>query len=393
MTSTNQGRGGDGLYRKRNIWYFRVVDWTGKRRSISTKTRVYSEALTKRREHLEAIKQGAAPAGSGHLLMKDAAQRWLDRRLLDAVYETAKAYKNRVKQITAILGALPIGSINADTLRRYQIERRSAGMAPASVNAETRAIAGIMKENKLWIRLREDFHKLREPETGGRRVTEDEMERLLKVADTRRDVSVIFLVMRLMIETGMRHKEVRMLKCESIDLDRNSIVIERVATKTNSGVRVIPMTALARVIASDLLDRASEMGATKPAHCLFPGIEFKKQDGKLRRIPNPLVPQLSFGGAWRTLRRLAGVDKTLRIHDLRHHMATDLAEAGVPSAVAMRLMGWSSTEMRKRYEHVQDSSLRRGMDTLTAHRAIVAPRPEPESRQSNVIPFARARAR
>jgi integrase len=82
----------------------------------------------------------------------------------------------------------------------------------------------------------------------------------------------------------------------------------------------------------------------------------------------PDVCQASFGDAWRTLRKMAKVDGTLRIHDLRHHVASDMAEAGVPGAVAMRLMGWVSPRVRKRYEHIQDKALREGMEQLQAMR-------------------------
>ena len=34
----------------------------------------------------------------------------------------------------------------------------------------------------------------------------------------------------------------------------------------------------------------------------------------------------------------------------------------------MKLMGWSSSEMRKRYEHIQDEALRREIDRMAAYR-------------------------
>jgi len=292
----------------------------------------------------------------------------------------------------AALGDLPLSRITPDTLRRYQIER-SATMSPASVNAETRVFAGILKENKLWPRLREDFRKLREPKSSGRRLTEAEMESLLQTAEKRRDVSVIFQVMRLQLETGLRHKEVRMLRRKNIDLRRRLLFIEREATKTDSGVRAIPLTQIAELLCVDLLDRAAELGSIEDHHYLFPGIEFKHTNNENRRVHNPAIPQSSFGDAWRTLRRLANVDGALRIHDLRHHFSTDIAEAGVPSAVAMRLMGWSSVEMRQRYEHIQDSSLRFGMDRMTEHRASVRSEQPKKPVKGVVIPFACIKAR
>jgi integrase len=152
------------------------------------------------------------------------------------------------------------------------------------------------------------------------------------------------------------------------------------------------MTEIARHIAADLLERAAELGSTDPDHYLFPGIEFVKTPTGRHRVPNSEIPQRSFDNAWQTLRRLAGVDTTLRMHDLRHQVASDLAEAGVPSSVGMRLMGWSSSDMRRRYEHIQDSALRQGMESMTAYRDMQRPEAPRKPVRGTVISFPCAKA-
>jgi integrase len=398
MTKSRQGRSGDGLFKNRGIWNFRVVDWAGKRRTVSTRTRVFSDAQTFRKEHLQAIDNGADPTGSGRLTMPRAAERWLERRLIEASKETRKNYTTRVSHINDLLGLLTIGQINGDTIRRYQIDRRKEDAAPSCINGEVKVIGSILRENRLWTRIRDDVHLLKEPKSIGRCLTEDEMERLLCVAEERKDVSIIFLVMRLALETGMRHKEIRTLRRNCIQLKKNQIVIPRDSTKSESGARAIPLTAVARQIVLDLLERAEAIGSVEPEHYLFPGTDVGRG---IKRTIDPSVPQQSFLDAWDTLRRLAKVDDTLRIHDLRHHVATDLAAAGVPSGVAMRLMGWSSPAMRRRYEHIQDSSIRQGIDALTAHRAQQQELREQQEQQEQIererptgriIAFPRAKA-
>lgn len=386
-----QGRSGDGLYKKRGIWYFRVVDWAGRRRGVSTRTRVFSDARDYRAKYLAEMADGVDPIGPGKLLFKIGAQKWLDRQTLDASTETTRAYKARVRNIGAKIGELQLGQITADTLRHYQVERSEVA-APATVNAETKVIISILKQNRLWLRIAGDFRALREPKTGGRRLTDEELEKLLAVSERRKDISVIFLVMRLLLETGLRHKEVRMLQIGSIDMGNGIIKIRRKTTKTDAGERLIPMTDVCRLILTELLARASLLGAKQPEHHLFPGIEFKRVGDKLRRIPNPSFAQANFRDAWQTLRRLAGVDAALRVHDLRHHVATDMAEAGIPSAVAMRLMGWSTPAIRERYEHLQDRAIRNGMERLAASRREQEKPPEPKPVKGVVIPFRRANA-
>jgi integrase len=385
-----QGRSGDGLYKKRGIWYFKVVDWAGRRRGVSTRTRIYADAKEFRKRRIEEIANGGDPLGGGNMAFRIASQNWLERRLLDKAAETKRAYKARVASINAKLGDLPLARFTAGTLRHYQIER-SEDVSPPTVNAETKIIVSVLKENHIWNRIAADFKRLREPRTVGRRLTDDEVEKLIAVAERRKDISVIFLVMRLLLETGLRHKEVRMLTLGAIDLGNSVIHVKRETTKTDAGERLVPMTDTARLIVADLLGRAAQLGAHLPHHCLFPGIEYKRVANKLRRVPNPAIPQANFRDAWQTLRRLAGVDTTLRIHDLRHHVATDLAAAGVVSAAAMRLMGWSSPQMMKRYEHLQDSALRRGMEQLSALRREQQREAVPKPPRGVVVPFARVK--
>jgi integrase len=43
-----------------------------------------------------------------------------------------------------------------------------------------------------------------------------------------------------------------------------------------------------------------------------------------------------------------------RLHDARHTAATVLLVLGVPEPAVMSVMGWSSTSMAARYQHVTD---------------------------------------
>lgn len=56
---------------------------------------------------------------------------------------------------------------------------------------------------------------------------------------------------------------------------------------------------------------------------------------------------------WKRLLDGAGVGDA-RLHDARHTAATVLLELGTTHRATMDLMGWSSTNMAKRYQHVTD---------------------------------------
>ena len=57
--------------------------------------------------------------------------------------------------------------------------------------------------------------------------------------------------------------------------------------------------------------------------------------------------------AWKALLRKGGVREG-RLHDARHTAATVLLVLDVPERTVMDVMGWSSTSMAARYQHVTD---------------------------------------
>ncbi len=66
----------------------------------------------------------------------------------------------------------------------------------------------------------------------------------------------------------------------------------------------------------------------------------------------PLNPNTDYR-EWKSLLRAAGV-RDGRLHDARHTAATVLLLLGVPERAAMGIMGWSTTAMAARYQHITD---------------------------------------
>ncbi len=66
----------------------------------------------------------------------------------------------------------------------------------------------------------------------------------------------------------------------------------------------------------------------------------------------PINPNTDYH-RWKALLEKAGV-RDVRLHDARHTAATVLLVLGVPERTVMGIMGWSSTAMAARYQHVTD---------------------------------------
>jgi integrase len=66
----------------------------------------------------------------------------------------------------------------------------------------------------------------------------------------------------------------------------------------------------------------------------------------------PLNPNTDYH-EWKALLKRAKV-REMRLHDARHTAATMLLALGVQERAAMGIMGWSSTAMAARYQHMTD---------------------------------------
>ncbi|TDT40693.1 phage integrase family protein [Streptomyces sp. BK208] len=76
-----------------------------------------------------------------------------------------------------------------------------------------------------------------------------------------------------------------------------------------------------------------------------------------------------------------------RLHDARHTAATVLLSLGVPERAAMGLMGWSTTAMAARYQHMVDAvraDIARQVDGLI--RKAEADRPDDDGTVGILVP-------
>ena len=76
------------------------------------------------------------------------------------------------------------------------------------------------------------------------------------------------------------------------------------------------------------------------------GFVFAQPNGR------PIDPKADYQ-AWKDLLEEAGV-REARLHDARHTAATTLLVLNIGTRAVMDLMGWSSSSMAARYQHVSD---------------------------------------
>ncbi len=135
-------------------------------------------------------------------------------------------------------------------------------------------------------------------------------------------------IVRLLLLTGCRKSEIVYLRRDEVREDR----LELADSKT--GPRTVLLNGPARKI---VVRRMAE--GTGP--WLFPSVR------------DPSRPQCLGLPLWYRVRREAGIED-VRLHDLRHTVASQAALNGVPLTVVARLLGHSTVRTTLRYAHVGD---------------------------------------
>ena len=133
---------------------------------------------------------------------------------------------------------------------------------------------------------------------------------------------------RLLLLTGCRKGEIVRLRREEVKGDR----IELADSKTG------PRTVLLNEPAREIVGRRMAEG---DGPWVFPSVR------------DPSRPQCRGVPLWYRARREAGIED-VRLHDLRHTVASQAAMNGVPLPVVARLLGHSNVAMTIRYAHVGD---------------------------------------
>lgn len=147
--------------------------------------------------------------------------------------------------------------------------------------------------------------------------------------------------------TLMRLSEIRRLRREYVHLEQGMITLPQ--TKTGPGV--VMLNAEARgILKAQLKSHGSEW--------VFPNPETKSP-----------YSRHYVGKIWRTKARKAGL-ADFHFHDLRHHGATLVLNAGFSGAIVQELGRWKSERMMRRYAAVTNQTLRMAAEAIGQARKV-----------------------
>ena len=292
-----------------------------------------------RRACVEAAASGAGGTDDGSReaapLFRDfVAGRWKADRFDRCKPTTQRKYGGMLKrQLLPVFGSRRLDRITrAMALRWFEDCSRTA---PGAANKALKLLRQILNHALTC------GHIAANPARGIRRNPEARLTRFL----SREEIARLHLVLacyangsasqaqqadiiRLLLLTGCRKGEIMHLRREEVKGDR----IELADSKTG------PRTVLLNAPARDILERRMAQGN---GPWVFPS------------ALDPSRPRCCQVPLWYRIRREAGIGD-VRLHDLRHTVASQAAMNGVPLPVVARLLGHSDVRMTMRYAHVGD---------------------------------------
>jgi integrase len=237
----------------------------------------------------------------------------------------------------------------------FQAKRRLEGVGNRTVNMDIGALRQVLKRFKQWRRLEDDVKMLTESggEPIGRVLTNEQQERLLKVAENNPEWEHVWCAAQLAANTSMRGVEVKHVRRKDFDAEKRVIHIR--TSKNQTSKRVIPLNDSAFSAVQRMVNRSDVLEHGEPEHYLWCASQHHQLD--------PTKPARQWNTAWRALREAAGLPG-LRFHDLRHTVVTRLLEAGEPDHVVESITGHLSRRMLEHYSHIRLKAKKAALDRL-----------------------------
>ncbi len=288
---------------------------------------------------------------------------WIEQGQADGnrVSDVGKKEASLELHILPALGDVPIEEIRPQQLERIKVRMRSLGRKPATIR-QVMAPLHACFESAVRCQLLE-----RNPMAAVRRVKVLQADQASTYLDFDETKAVLLaaaeedpmwgVALRLALKAGLRRGELFGLKWGAVDLDQGWLRVVLTRTEVTRPSRIVegpPKSGRGRAVG--LTPTTVKLMRALPSRFLNGYVLADEQGGPLR--PGKIVPPFR-----RTLKR-AGIERHVRLHDLRHTWASHMAMRGVPLAVIQELGGWASYQMVRRYAHLSAESVVRHVDVL-----------------------------
>ena len=253
----------------------------------------------------------------------------------------------------------PLTDITVERIERWRVDRLQSGIEPSTVLRDVMTLSGVLtrsvKLDKLAANPVRRVERPRIDRTPKVRYLDPAEEKRLREALIERDEEMrkaresanrwrksrkedplpplpyygdhLTPAVLLSMNTGMRRGELLALRWTNVDMVGKQVTIEG-STAKSAQTRHVPLNTEAL----DVLQRWKAQASHDPD-------------------PRVIPINTGFKTAWAALLVRAKITK-FRWHDLRHHFASRLVQAGVPLNTVRELLGHASMAMTLRYAHL-----------------------------------------
>jgi integrase len=364
------------IVRRGNAWrvhvYLGADARTGKQRYLTRTVRGTKRDAEKVRAELvtQAVggKFGETAAGT----VADITERWLEHVEPDISPATASAYRVYLRNwIVPRLGERKVDRLRPADLDRFYASVRKH-LSAASVLKVHSILRAALGQAVRWQMITDNPATHATPPRVTRppvqAPTPDDVARLLAAAHAEDPEFALYL--RLAAVTGARRGELCALRWDDLDLEDGQVVVARSLTVGDKGlIEKRTKTDRVRRLALDdvtvaALREQQRFAGERARAC---DVDLSPKAYVFARDPEgkePWRPDSGATGRFMRLRDQLGF-KGIRLHDLRHYVATHLLEAGVPvRAVSERLGHANATTTLGIYAHAVPATDQRSADLL-----------------------------
>jgi len=278
---------------------------------------------------------------------------------------TAQMYRGLIKnEVVPALGRMKVAAVEFADIDR--LHRNISRRAPYLANRLLALLSKMFALSVLWNMCSNSPVRgvQRNQEIKRKRyLSGDELNRLTKALATYHNVEVTDAI-RLLLLTGARKSEVLSATWSQFDFGAGTWTKPGATTKQKTD-HIVPLSAPARQLLAQIRER------NKSARFVFPG-------------PGPTGHRTNLKRDWAQVCNAAGI-VGLRVHDLRHSFAAQLASAGVGINVVGALLGHTQPSTTSRYAHLFDDTLRAATERVGA---IIT-----GAQSAEIVPLGRRRRR
>jgi site-specific recombinase XerD len=292
-----------------------------------------------------------APSPLRARMIEDMTVRGLGAR-------TQHEYVRCVRMFAAFLGRSP-DTATADDLRRWQLHQREQGVQPPSFNSSVSALRFFLGVTLDRPDLARRLVVARQPQKLPTVLTPVEIQALLDAAPGPKAKAA----MAVAYGAGLRASEVVNLRAGDIDSTRMLLRVEQGKGQKDRHAMLSPQ--LLEVL-REWWREGRRRGVPMPGGWLFPG----------RDRLTPLTAR-QLGRIVHAAAAVAGIEKRVSPHTLRHSFATHLLENGTDIRVIQVLLGHAKLETTTRYAHVATRTLQSVTSPLDRLGALTAEPPPP----------------